>query len=290
MTRQTDHNKGAVVPAMPGRVLYSVVRYVPSVLREEFVNVGVIVVSPGRNWHGVRVVSSFGDESRVKLLPSADGIFVRHAMSVLTSMLNGVAEWTEQQFHDLRVPYSANNIQITPPRPALTDDPDALLDTLFAQLVETAKPQKASPRAGRRIIREQVRAVFAQRGLFKLGLEEDYTLPVRSEPVVDLAYKNGVWHCFQALAFDTDRRQASQQVNAFRQTVTDARNADVSELAAGHFAVFTNEKGDRALREDLTALLEEQQVEVLKVDDAPSVAMKIQNDLRSHDLIPHAQA
>lgn len=288
--RQTDQKQETGIPPLAGRVLYSVIRYVPSVLREEFVNVGVVVVSPGQNWHGLKVVSSFGDESRVKLLPSADGMFVRHALSVLTATLKGMHEWSEQSFDDLRVAYSANNIQLTAPRPAVAADSKALLESLFVQLVEGVRTEKAVARTGRGIVREQVRTVFTQRGLFKLGLKEDYTLPLRSAPVVDLAYQNGVWHCYQALGLDVEKRRASQEVNAYRQAVTDARNSDTAELAEGRFAVFTNGRGDTVLRDHLLGLLTDQRVEVFSVDDAPTVAMQIQDDLRAHDLMPLAQA
>lgn len=292
MTRQTDHNQKAAVPASAGRALYSVIRYVPSVLREEFVNVGVVIVSPGQNQFFLKVVPTFGDDSRVKQLPGSDGAFVRHALHALeaTLMRAGAEGWTEQRFSDLRVAYSANNIQLTPPRPAVAADPAALMEFLFTQMVEGVRVERSVARTGRGIIREQVKAVFAQRGLFKLGLQEDYTLPVRSEPVVDLAYKNGVWHCYQALGLDIEKRRASQEVNAYRQTVTDARNSDTPELAEGRFAVFTNGRGDTVLREHLLGLLQDQHVEILTVDDAPTIAMQIQSDLRAHDLVSRAQA
>ncbi|WP_102126124.1 DUF3037 domain-containing protein [Deinococcus planocerae] len=289
MNRQTDSGRRAATRA---RTLYSVIRYVPSVLREEFVNVGVVVVSPARNWHGVKVVPSFGDDSRVKLLMGADGTFVRHAVQALVAGLqrHGAQEWTEERFEEFTVAYAANNLRLTPPRPAAADDPAALLLSLFSQLVEEPRPESAAPRRGRRVIRERVKSVFVERGLFKLGLKEDYALPVRSEPVVDLAYQNGVWHCYQALAFDVDRRRASQEVNAYRQAVTDARNSDIPALAGGYFAVFTNEKGDPALRDDLVALLREQTIEVLSEGDAPAVAVQIERDLRVHDPMPRARA
>lgn len=286
MTKQTDN---APEKPAPARALYSVIRYVPSLLREEFVNVGVVVVSPAQNWHGVKVISSFGDGSRVKAFAGADGAFVRHAVHTLAATLtrSSAEAWTAERFRDFTVAYAANNLQLTPPRPAAAD-PVVLLDWLFTQLVEEVRPERTSPRTGRTVVREQVKAVFTQRGLFKLGLKEDYTLPVRSEPVVDLAYKNGVWHCYQALGLDVEKRRASQDVNAYRQAVTDARNSDTPELAQGRFAVFTNAKGDPTLRGDLLGLLEDQRIDVLTVDDAPTIAMQIQHDLRAHDLLAHA--
>ncbi|GGR68366.1 hypothetical protein GCM10008959_33110 [Deinococcus seoulensis] len=289
MNRQTDNDCKTVTQ---GRTLYSVIRYVPNILREEFVNVGVLVVSPGQNWHGLRALSSFGEGSRVKLLPGGDGAFVRHAVKALSGALTRYSEyeWTEERFRDFTVAYAANNLQLTAPRPAAVSDAAGLLQMLFTQLVEDVRAERTAPQRGRTVIRDEVRSVFNQSGLFRLGLKEDYILPVRSEPVVDLAYQNGVWHCYQAVAFDVDRRKASSQVNAFRQTVTDARRADDPLLAQGRFTVFTNNRGDNELRDDLLGLLQEESIEVLDVRDALTEASKIAHDLRSHDLIPRPQA
>ena len=288
MNRQTDHNPDTVAHE---RTLYSVIRYVPSILREEFVNIGVIVVNVEQNNFSMKTIASFGDESRAKSLPSADGAFVRHAMVGLEATLKrvGAEIWTEQRFHELSAVYAANNIQLTPPQPA-DAAPTFLLDWLFTQLIGVTKVKRLVSRRGRVVIRDQVKSVFKESGLFDIGLEEDYELPLRSAPVVDLAYKNGVWHCYQALAFDIDSRRASQEVNAYRQAVTDARASDIPDLKNGNFAVFTNNKGDATLRADLIGLLEEEHVQVLTVNDAPSVALLIEHDLRAHDLIPRSQA
>lgn len=128
----------SAVQAGSGQTLYSVIRYVPSVLREEFVNIGVIVVSVAQNNCVIKAVSSFGSGSRVMLLPGADGEFVQHASLGLETTLRriGAEEWTEQRFHDVTAAYAANNIRLTVPRPAAIADPVALVVSLFSQLVE----------------------------------------------------------------------------------------------------------------------------------------------------------
>ena len=121
MRQRNDSTSNA---ATQGRTLYSVIRYVPSILREEFVNIGVVVVRTGSTWHGLKTVTSFGQDSRVQFLPGADGAFVRHAIHALGETLTRQSKegWTERQLADFVVAYSANNIQMTPPRPVASED------------------------------------------------------------------------------------------------------------------------------------------------------------------------
>lgn len=270
--------------ATPRTALYAIVRYVPSVLRGEFVNVGVLVVIPGTTEWSLTQLPSFGKGSHAKRLPGSDGVFIGHAITNLKDMLARQSQepWTEERLMALCAMYAANNVQLSPLRSAAASDIQQLSQLLFSRFVEdlTARPDKAV--RGKRVIREKVRKIFAAQHLFEMGLEEDYTLPVRSRAVVDMAYKNGVWHCYQAIPFDLDERAVVDYVNAYRKVSDDAKSSGDNDLTQAIFVAFTNEQGDPTLRHDLIGVMQEDGIDVVGVETAPEIAERIASDLREH--------
>ena len=267
------------------RALYAIVRYVPSILRGEFVNVGVLVVIPGTTEWSLTQLPGFGKGSHAKRLPGSDGVFIGHAMTSLRDMLERMSRepWTEERLAALCAMYAANNVQLSPLRSAVAKDAKALSESMFARFVEdpTAKTEKTV--RGKRVIREKVRKIFAAQNLFELGLEEDFVLPVKSRPVMDMAYKNGVWHCYQAIPFDLPERDVVDYVNAYRMVADDAQHSSDADLREGVFVAFTNEHGDPTLRDDLIGVMREDGIQVAHVDEAPAIADDIASHLRSHD-------
>lgn len=284
MTTQPAKNRSE---ATPRRALYAVVRYVPNVLRGEFVNVGVLVVIPGTTEFSLTQLSGYGKGSHAKRLPGSDGIFIGHAMTNLKDMLARQSRepWTEGRLAALCSMYAANNVQLSSLRSAAATDAAALGEALFARFVEDPAVKVEKVTRGKRVIREKVKKIFAAQHLFELGLEEDYLLPVKSRPVVDMAYKNGVWHCYQAIPFDLEERAVVDHVNAYRKVTDDAKVSGDPDLAQGVFVAFTNDQGNQMLRDDLTGVMREDGIQVVSVDDAPAIAVDIAADLRAHSKI-----
>ncbi len=127
---------------------YSIIRFIPNILREEFVNVGVILICSEKGYQGIKTLSDFGKGTKVKALDEkADGNFVRHAMTGLRNAIehkrvseligkdlasNGLLEL--RGFEVLVGSYQ-NNIRLTPPKPLLTIDPKATLEEIYKDFV-----------------------------------------------------------------------------------------------------------------------------------------------------------
>jgi Protein of unknown function (DUF3037) len=263
---------------------YAVIRYVPNALREEFVNVGVLLVCPQVAYHGIRILPGFGKDTKARLLENSDGQFVRHALTTLRHSLEsgriastvgeaGAPEGrlnlaglsTLQRMH-------VNDIRFSALRPTATVDPAVTLEQLFNEFVGPLEAVRKSGNINRTAIKREVHKVFNQYDLFGLeGVQEDFVLPVETEPVVDLAYKNHVWHCYQAISFAGDEREVQRNVNAYRQTANDAR-ASNSEVRQAAFAVLAHRpsevsarvlKSIDSLRVDQIELVEREEFEVL---------------------------
>jgi hypothetical protein len=118
---------------------YAVVRVVPRVEREEFVNVGVILFCAERRWLGCRLRP---DPARLRALaPAADTAEIVRHLDGLRAVCEGDATGgpiaalpPSERFHWLVAPRSTA-IQTSPVHSGVAADPAAALAHLFETLV-----------------------------------------------------------------------------------------------------------------------------------------------------------
>ena len=118
---------------------YAVVRVVPRVEREEFLNVGVILLCRARRYLGARVVL---DEARLAAIaPDLDPAGVTPHLQAIERIAAGDSDagpiarlGIAERFHWLVAPASTI-IQASPVHTGLSDDPKAELDRLVEALV-----------------------------------------------------------------------------------------------------------------------------------------------------------
>ena len=126
---------------MPTRCTYdyAVIRVVPRVEREEFVNAGVIVSCPEKNFLEARVEL---DEARVLALdPKADLAAIRAHLDTIPRVTKGGpgagpigALSPRERFHWL-VSARSTAIQVSPAHSGRCEDPVALMDHLMETMV-----------------------------------------------------------------------------------------------------------------------------------------------------------
>lgn len=117
---------------------YAVLRVVPRVDREEFINAGVIVYCAEQPFLAARV---YFDEARLKALwPALDVELVRQHLEAVPRICSGdasagpIARLTRRErFHWLVAPRSTI-IQVSPVHSGLCETPADALDRLFRQL------------------------------------------------------------------------------------------------------------------------------------------------------------
>ena len=123
----------------PASYDYAVVRVVPRVDREEFVNAGVILFSKACRFLAARVEVN---EAKLRALaPDVDVELVRRHLEAIPRICAGeeaggpIAQLAERErFHWLVAPRSTI-IQVSPVHAGVSDDPAAQLDELFQRLV-----------------------------------------------------------------------------------------------------------------------------------------------------------
>lgn len=127
------------MPESPATFDYAVIRIVPRVERQEFVNAGVVVHCPEKRFLAARVAV---DRERLRALwPSLDPDALLPYIQAFVRIAEGVPEAgpiaqlsQRERFHWLVSPRSTI-IQVSPVHTGLCDDPDRTIERLFDQLV-----------------------------------------------------------------------------------------------------------------------------------------------------------
>lgn len=126
---------------------YAVVRVVPRVEREEFVNAGVILFCLGRDYLAARVEL---DRDRVRALcPEVDLALVEEHLAAIPRICAGGEEGgpvgrlpARERFHWLVAPRSTM-IQISPVHVGLCEDPERALEHLMDRMVRSSAASPA---------------------------------------------------------------------------------------------------------------------------------------------------
>lgn len=126
---------------MPDKHLYeyAVIRFVPRVEREEFLNVGLILFSKQARYIRARYLL---DENKLRLFPSSlDTDTLRRHLRLFTTICAGDAEGGPVARFDIPERFRwltaqrSTSIQTSRPHAGLTADLDTTFDALFDELV-----------------------------------------------------------------------------------------------------------------------------------------------------------
>jgi Protein of unknown function (DUF3037) len=131
---------------------YAIIRVVPRVEREEFVNVGVIVSCPARGFLEARIEL---DERRLMALDSTlDVASVRTHLATIPAICRGGAQAgpigqlsQRERFHWLVAPRSTI-IQTSPVHTGYCKDPTAVLEHLLDTMVRPSRAESAAAQPG----------------------------------------------------------------------------------------------------------------------------------------------
>ena len=178
---------------------YSLVKYFPNVLRDEPINVGIILHSATEHYLGFR----FDLRRAAQKLTRADKETFKHYGQQLTPIENQEIDWDTASFESFRVARPdflssvadvlGNKIRLESPRGLTADDPDSKLEDLFGQFVSAGGTH--APRVTKNTIVRDVRVALNLRGM------GDY---IKSKPVVSGQHRNytlplGIRHSHRTL-------------------------------------------------------------------------------------------
>lgn len=194
---------------------FQLIRYVPDPVKNEFVNIGVVLREAGgegsaavrftRDWRRVRSIDSDADTAMLEALESEISLRLAERRQAKT-------EGSEKPLLDILDDSLSNSLQITERKAFLAESFPAGLEQLLNLYVETARRERASRHGGRAAIQASMQSHFERAGVWKLMRKRiaaaNYTRP--GDPLrIDCAYRpNGVVRMFHAVSLDTDLEAA----------------------------------------------------------------------------------
>jgi hypothetical protein len=118
---------------------YAVLRVVPHVEREEFINAGVILYCAKRDFLGARI--GLDEKRLLALSPGADVALIRDHLAAIPRICAGGPEGgpigqlpMRERWHWLVAPRSTI-LQVSPVHSGLCDAPEAALERIFNEMV-----------------------------------------------------------------------------------------------------------------------------------------------------------
>jgi hypothetical protein len=242
---------------------YRILRYTPNLIRDEWVNIGVVLLDPAGRRARVRCIEDAAEFARIRRLhPNADEPVLRALGSGFEARFaaNGGDPQATLAMLDETL---SNVLQLSPQRGVLAEDFDAELDRLYRDHVEPPRLRRTAEAGSRAGIRLRMRSVFRSAGILgrlRAGVRVD-EFTFRGDPFhLDFAYqRNGTRGFVHALPLARDAAPA--KVLAFTAERVRAR------LASAEFTAVTEaepQPGD-ARQAFIAGLLAEQNVSLLPV-------------------------
>jgi hypothetical protein len=183
------------------RCEFSLIRYVPDPVKNEFVNIGVLLRSEDaraavrftRDWSRVRCVDPDADTAMLEALEAEIGRrLAQDARAGLASLEDALS----------------NAVQLTEAKACLAESFATELEALMQLYVLTAKRRRESRRAGRGALQARMRTEFERAGVWELMQRRIHAARYTQagDPLrIDCGYRpNGVVRMFQAVSLAGD--------------------------------------------------------------------------------------
>ncbi|MCI0356110.1 MAG: DUF3037 domain-containing protein [Acidobacteria bacterium] len=262
---------------------FFLLRYVPDAVKDEFVNIGVVVVengAPGAAFSDLRFTR---DWRRVKCLdPEADIEMLEALEQDLRSRLTEATD-RERILHVLKDSFSGS-LQLSPGKACLAESPHAELNKLAAMYLEPRRrADETRAAAGRQLIVSRMREAFEQAGVWKLMRRRiavaQYTRP--GDPLkIDCGYRpNGVVKLFHAVSLASDVDSAKVLAFTYPQI---AEGIARLEQAKTDLTAIVEDDLDRDDEPMAFALetLKQSRISVSATAELPRIAEAARRDLR----------
>jgi hypothetical protein len=271
---------------------FFLIRYVPDVVKGEFVNLGVVLLEEGdsgftdlrflRDWRRVR---GLDPEADIELLESYEAELRRLLQSRAPDIINyrgpmSRRDWLLAQIRDS----FSGALDITPMSAVLTESPQAELGKLAQMYLESERHAQRA-QSGRRILYTAMRDAFEHVGVWQSpAMRKDIAVAQytrKGDPLkIDCGYRpNGVLHLFHAVSLATDVNSAKVLAFSYsemRDTLHAAENA-VSDLTA--ITEDELDPHDEAVAFAL-ATLQNSKIAVALISEAPQIAERARLELK----------
>jgi|SRR5579863_263957 len=260
---------------------FFLLRYVPDAVKDEFVNIGVVMMEPGANGSGFAEVRFTRDWRRVRCLdPQADVEMLEAIERDIRGQL-GETRDRELLLHRLEDSFS-NVIQLSPTKGCLAEDPVREIELLAQLYFERPKAVTREAVSARQRILKNMRDAFEQAGVWTLLMKgipvAPYTKP--GDPLkFDFGYRVGdEIKLFHAVSLKASVEQAIMLASRYPK-IADSM-AQLSKIVPSLTAVV-----DEGLNRDpdevkfALSVMEEARIQVENSAAMPGIAERVRQEL-----------
>jgi hypothetical protein len=273
------------------RCEFQLIRYVPDPVRNEFVNIGVLLRAAEDGQSMVRFTRDWG---RVRCLdPDAD-------TQMLEALEIEVGQRLDSQPADHPRPITAvleeslsNGLQITEGKAYLVETFLAGLEDLMGQYVDPPRRERSQRRGGRAALVAAMRTRFEQAGVWNLMRKQIAVAPYTKagDPLrIDCGYRsNGDLKMFQAVSLQTDANDAKLLAFSALDLMAGVERLDQAKLLLTAIVepVRQGESESETLSEERIAqydfavrIMEEHKIRVMASSLLPGIAETARRELR----------
>lgn len=261
---------------------FFLLRYVPDAVKDEFVNIGVVMVEPGANGGGFAEVRFTRDWRRVRCLdPQAD---VEMLAALERDIRGQLAITHDREVLLRRLEDSFSNvIQLSPAKGCLAEDPVREIEAMASMYLEAAKIGGRREVSGRQRILGKMREAFEQAGIAKFLLPipvAPYTKP--GDPFqFDFGYRvGGEIKLFHAVSLKTSVDAAVLLAARYPRIAPDM--SKLTEAAPVLTAVVDDDldRGRESIQFALS-MMEEEKIRIAVAAEMPMIAQVARRELRA---------
>jgi hypothetical protein len=261
---------------------FFLLRYVPDAIKDEFVNIGVVMIEAGANGAGFAEVRFTRDWRRVLCLdPQADVDVLAGLERDIRGQLATVHD-REILLRRLEDSFS-NVIQISPVKGCLAEDPIAEIETMASIYLEVAKIGGRREATGRQRILAAMREAFEQAGVGR------FVLPVPVAPYTkvgdpfefDFGYRvGGEIKLFQAVSLKAGVDAAVLLAARYPRIASVMSKMAGAELALTAVIDDDLDRGHESVQFALS-MMEEETIRVAVAAEMPLIAEAARRELRA---------
>jgi hypothetical protein len=262
---------------------FFLLRYVPDAVKDEFVNIGVVMIEPAADGAGFADVRFTRDWRRVRCLdPQAD---IEMLEAIERDIRGHLGEARERSVLLRRLEDSFSNvIQLSPMKGCLTEEPAKEIELLARLYFEGPRAAGRGAVSARQRILKNMRDAFEQSGVWTLLMKDipvaPYTKP--GDPLkFDFGYRVGdAIKIFHAVSLKTSVDQAimlASRYPAIASSIAQMNKALPSMTAVVDDAL---DRGPDEVQFALSAL-EDARIQVAVPAEMPEIAAQASRDLRA---------
>src|SRR2546421_5681418 len=260
---------------------FFLLRYVPDLVKDEFINIGVVLSESQTNFADVRFTT---DWSRARCLSAQADIEMLEAVHSDVRRLLAEGGASRERIFKVITDSFSNTIQLSPVKACLAQSPQAEIEQLAKLYLESARPKRTGrPRSARQEISARMQDEFEKAGVWKSLRKNiaasDYTH--NGDPLkIDCGYKpNGVERLFHALSPTTDPDSAKVLAFSYPQISEGIRRQEKATTELTAILDHTQQQDTNDSLQFALATLKRSSIQIATLSAMPAIAERARQEL-----------